>query len=90
MVVPVAADRAPGAGRVSRPRPSAARQIREQRRLYARAVLRSLARSHTGRPAAQIHQVLRTAFRPLGVRLSPAALQGLALDIAAGRPVELP
>jgi hypothetical protein len=26
----------------------------------------------------------------LGVRLSPAALHELAVDIAAGRPVELP
>lgn len=90
MVVPVAAGRAPGAGRVSRPRVSAARQVREQRRAYARAVLRSLARSHTGRPAAQIQQVLRSAFRPLGVRVPPAALQELARNIAAGRPVELP
>jgi hypothetical protein len=69
---------------------SGARQVRQQRRGYAIAVLRSLARTHRGRPAAQIHATLRSSLTFLGVRLSPATLRGLAADIAAGRPVELP
>ena len=76
-----------------RPYPAAsstARQIKEQRRGYVRAVLRSLARTYQGRPPAQVHRVLRDALRPLGLRLSAAALYKLARDIAAGQPVELP
>ena len=69
---------------------SVARQVRQQRRGYAIAVLRSLARTHRGRPAAQIHATLRSSLTPLGVRLTPASLRELAADIAAGRPVELP
>ena len=69
---------------------SVARQVRQQRRGYATAVLRTLARTHRGRPAAQIHATLRSSLTPLGVRLSPATLRELAADIAAGRPVELP
>ena len=60
-----------------RPKPariSVARQVKQQRRGYATAVLRTLARTHQGRPATQIHATLRE----------------LAADIAAGRPVELP
>jgi hypothetical protein len=53
-------------------------------------VLRALARSYQGRPAAQIQTTLRASLTPLGVRLSPTALAALATDIAAGRPVELP
>jgi hypothetical protein len=53
-------------------------------------VLRTLARTHRGQPATQIHATLRSSFTPLGVRLTPATLRGLAADIAAGRPVELP
>jgi hypothetical protein len=83
---------------VSRPTPprrkaagiSVARQVRQQRRGYAIAVLRTLARTHRGRPATQIHATLRSSLTFLGVRLSPATLRGLAADIAAGRPVELP
>jgi hypothetical protein len=71
------------------PRAIASRQ-REQRREYARVVLRALARSLRGRPASQVHRVLRDSLKPLGVRLPAATLQELAADIAAGRPVQLP
>jgi hypothetical protein len=67
-----------------------ARQVRQQRRGYATAVLRSLARAHRGRPVTQIQATLRSSLTPLGVRLTPARLRELAVDIAAGRPVELP
>ena len=67
-----------------------ARQVRQQRRGYATAVLRTLARTHRGRPATQIQATLRSSLAPLGVRLTPATLRELAVDIAAGRPVELP
>ncbi len=76
-----------------RPKPariSVARQVKQQRRGYATAVLRTLARTHRGRPATQIHATLRSSLAPLGVRLNPATLRELAADIAAGRPVELP
>jgi hypothetical protein len=81
--------------RPSPPRPrhariSVARQVKQQRRGYATAVLRTLARTHRGRPATQIHATLRSSLAPLGVRLTPARLRELAADIAAGRPVELP
>jgi hypothetical protein len=69
---------------------SVARQVRQQCRGYATAVLRTVARTHRGRPATQIHAMLRSSLTPLGVRLTPATLRGLAADIAAGRPVELP
>ncbi len=68
---------------------SVARQIKDQRRSYARAVLRALARTQQDRPAAQVQRVLRETLTPLGVRLPAATLQQLASDIAAGRPVEL-
>ena len=71
-------------------RASMSRQVKQQRRGYAQAVLRALARSQRGRPTPQIQRVLRDALSPLGVRLSPAVLQELAAGIAAGRPVELP
>jgi hypothetical protein len=61
-----------------------------QRRGYAAAVLRALARHQRGRTTAQIRRTLRDSLTPLGLRLSPAALHQLATDIAAGRPVELP
>jgi hypothetical protein len=67
-----------------------ARQIKEQRRGYARAVLRAVARSHQGRPAAGIQRAIKQALVPLGVRLSPAQLRELAAHIEAGRPAELP
>jgi hypothetical protein len=76
-----------------RPKPariSVARQVKQQRRGYAAAVLRTLARTHRGRPATQIRATLRSSLAPLGVRLAPARLRELADDIAAGRPVELP
>jgi hypothetical protein len=81
--------------RPSPPRPrqariSVARQVKQQRRGYATAVLRTLARTHRGRPATQIHATLRSSLAPLGVRLTPARLRELAADIAAGRPVGLP
>ena len=69
---------------------SVARQVQQQRRGYATAVLRTLARTHRGRPATQIHATLRSSLAPLGVRRTPAGLRELAADIAAGRPVELP
>lgn len=69
---------------------SVAAQVREQRRNYARAVVRSLARLHRGQPVAQVQRQLRSALTPLGVRLSPAALRELAAGISAGTPVELP
>ena len=69
---------------------SAAAQVKEQRRNYARAVVRSLARLHRGQPVAQVQRQLRSALTPLGVRLSPTALRELAAGIAAGTPVELP
>jgi hypothetical protein len=75
----------------SRPaRIGVARQVKQQRRGYAAAVLRTLARTHRGRPATQIRATLRGSLAPLGVRLTPATLRELAADIAAGRPVELP
>jgi hypothetical protein len=76
-----------------RPKPariSVARQVQQQRRGYATAVLRTLARTHRGRPTTQIHATLRSSLAPLGVRLTPAGLRELAADIAAGRPVALP
>lgn len=69
---------------------SVAAQVKEQRRNYARAVVRSLARVHRGQPVAQVQRQLRSALTPLGVRLSPAAIRELAAGIAAGTPVELP
>lgn len=69
---------------------SVAAQVKDQRRRYARAVLRSLARSQRGQPVAQVTRVLRSALTPLGVRLSPAVLRDLATGVAAGNPVELP
>jgi hypothetical protein len=76
----------------SRPRGSGsiAGQIKEQRRGYARTVLRALARAYQGRPTAQIQRVLKDAFKPLGVHLSTAALRDLATRISAGQPVTLP
>ena len=52
----------------SRPRGSGsiAGQIKDQRRGYARAVLRALARAYQGRPTAQVQRVLKDAFKPLG------------------------
>ena len=61
-----------------RPKPariSVARQVKQQRRGYATAVLRTLARTHQGRPATQIHATLRSSPTPLGVRLTPTALR---------------
>ena len=69
---------------------SIADQIKEQRRGYARAVLRALARAYQGRPTAQVQRVLKDAFKPLGVHLSAAALRDLATTISAGESVTLP
>jgi len=71
-------------------RSDAARQVKEQRRRYAGAVLSGVARTQQGRPTATVQRVLRDALKPLGVRLTPDALRELAASIAAGRPVELP
>ena len=72
------------------PAPAVARQVKQQRRGYARAVLRALARSQQGRPTAQVQRTLRDSLAPLGVRLSPTILRELPADITAGRSVELP
>ncbi len=66
-----------------------ARQIKAQRRGYARAVLRTLAHTQQHRPAAQVQRLLRDTLTPLGVRLPAATLHQLASDITAGRPVDL-
>jgi hypothetical protein len=71
-------------------RAAATRQVAAQRRGYAAAVLRALARHQRGRTTAQIQRTVRDSLTPLGLRLSPAALHRLATDIAAGRPDELP
>ena len=68
---------------------SVASQIKQQRRIYARAVLRSLAQTQQGQPTGQVHRVLREALGSLGVRLPAATLHKLAADITAGRPVDL-
>jgi hypothetical protein len=67
-----------------------ARQIKDQRRGYARAVLRGLARTYQGRPATSVATIPRQALTPLGVRLSATQPRELAGDIEAGQPVELP
>jgi hypothetical protein len=82
--------RRPIPGRSRPARIGVARQVKQQRRGYAAAVLRTLARTQRGRPATQIRATLRGSLAPLGVRLTPATLRELAADIAAGRPVELP
>ena len=48
----------------------AARQVALQRRGYAAAVLRALARNQRGRTTAQIQRTLRDSLTPLGLRLS--------------------
>ncbi len=80
---------APIRPRTPSPHRSVAAQIKQRRRTYARAVLRSLARTQQGQPTAQVHRVLRQALTPLGVRLPAATLHRLAADITAGRPVDL-
>ncbi len=80
---------APLRPRTPSPHRSVAAQIKQQRRSYARAVLRSLARTQHGQPTVQVHRVLRQALTPLGVRLPAATLHQLAADITAGRPVDL-
>ena len=84
----------PGPARASRgrvtTRAAAARQVALQRRGYAAAVLRALARNQRGRTTAQIQHTLRDSLTPLGLRLTPAALHQLAADIAAGRPSSCP
>jgi hypothetical protein len=82
-----------GALRPGRGAPAAAvaRQVKQQRRGYARAVLRALARSQQGRPTAQVQRTLRDSLAPLAGRASvPAILRELAADITAGRSVGLP
>ena len=92
MTTAVSAATGCGSRQQSRPRGSAsiAGQIKDQRRGYARAVLRALARAHQGRPTAQVQRVLKDAFKPLGVHLSAATLHDLATRISAGEPVTLP
>jgi hypothetical protein len=69
---------------------SVARQIKNQRRGYAQAVLNAVARAQRGRPASAVEKLLRQALTPLGVRLSPAQSNQLARQIEAGQPVTLP
>ena len=73
-----------------RSRAMIARQVREQRRGYAVAVLAALARSMRGRPTAQIRRLVKDSLQPLGVQLSTAQWQAMAKAIAAGQPVQLP
>lgn len=86
----MASDAPIAAARPSRSKAAVARQVKEQRRGYTRAVLAALARSLHGRPTAQVRRVLRDSLRPLGVRLSPAELQAMASNISTGLPVQLP
>ncbi len=72
------------------PRNTAVAQIRAQRRRYASAVLRSLSRTYAGQPPREVERVLASSMRPLGVRMPVGTLHQLAMEIAAGRPVELP
>lgn len=76
--------------RQPRSKAAVARQVKEQRRGYARAVLAALARSLRGRPTPQVRRVLRDSLRPLGVRLSPVDLRAIAKNISTGQPVQLP
>jgi hypothetical protein len=73
----------------TRPRASVASQVKNQRLVYAAAVVRALARTQQGRPTAQVQRLLRESLTPLGVRLRSATLHQLAADIARGRPAEL-
>ncbi len=75
--------------RTPSPHGSVASQIKQQRRVYARAVLRSLARTQQRQPTGQVHRVVREALTSLGIRLPAATLHQLAADITAGRPVDL-
>ncbi len=72
------------------PRSTAAAQIKAQRCRYASAVLRSLSHTYAGRPAPEVQRVLASSMRPLGVRVNAGTLHQLAVEIAAGRPGELP
>jgi hypothetical protein len=72
------------------PRAIVARPVHQQRRGYTRVVFRALARNQQGRPTVRVQRMLRNCLTPLGVRLSTATLHTLAVDITAGRPVELP
>jgi hypothetical protein len=60
----------PGPGSVTT-RAAASRQVAQQRRGYAAAVLRALARHERGRTTAQIQRTLRDSLTPLRLRLSP-------------------
>ncbi len=72
------------------PRVIVARPVHQQRRGYTRVVLRALVRNQRGRPIVRVQRMLRICLTPLGVRLSAATLHKLAVDITAGRPVDLP
>lgn len=69
---------------------AASAAVAAQRRGYATAVLRGLARSLRGRPTSEVERTLTQALRPLGVRLSPPARRELATAITHGQPVTLP
>lgn len=69
---------------------AASAAVAAQRRGYATAVLRGLARSLRGRPTSEVERTLTQALRPLGVRLSPPACRELATAITHGQPVALP
>jgi len=52
-------------------RANVARQIKDQRRSYARAVLRTLARTQQHRLTAQVQRLLRDTLTPLGCACRP-------------------
>ncbi len=70
-------------------RPGVTRQAAQARQAYAATVLRGLARTQQGRPAAQVRRLVKDALTPLGIRLTPAEWRQLAADVVAGRPVTL-
>ncbi len=65
-------------------RGNVARQIKAQRRGYARAVLRTLAHTQQHRPGAQVQRLLRDTLTPLGCGyqpLPPLAAQALGAEL---------
>ncbi len=69
-------------------RASVARQIKDQRRGYARAVLRTLARTQQ-EPPHRFNACCVTPSPRWECVCRPATLHQLASDITAGRPVDL-
>jgi hypothetical protein len=73
-----------------RGRSGVAEQRRQHRRTQAEAMLRGIARSQRGQPAARVRVLLAQALRGVQVRLPAHTLTELADAISAGRPVALP